>query len=90
MASEGKRTSSSAAAIIQGVYEGLAFIRRPAGAIADRLIMFRVHIPTGEVLVDRLAEVLGNVFAGYGKASAFKEGGKDDGQERPPGQAARR
>jgi hypothetical protein len=35
--------------------------------------MLQVDVATGEVLVNRLGEVMGNVFASYSRGSAFEE-----------------
>ena len=37
-------------------------------------LALKVDIVTGEVLVNRLGEVMGDVFAAYGRDSAFNEG----------------
>jgi hypothetical protein len=68
--------------IVEGGYEGLDFIHGPVGAAADRLTMFRVDIATGAVLVDRLGEVMGPVFAAYGRGAAFGGGRPASGERR--------
>jgi len=64
---------------VEGGGQALDFIRRPVGAAADQ-VMFKVDIGTGEVLVDRLDEVLGSGFAAYSRTSAFGGGRPTSGK----------
>jgi hypothetical protein len=58
--------------------EDAARWRRTRAGIESRSEVFtlalKVDIVSGEILVNRLGEVMGDVFAAYGRDSAFNEG----------------
>lgn len=57
----------------EGGYEGIELISTARRTDGEPFVtMLRVDVATGEILLNRMAEVMGDVFAAYSRGSAFE------------------